>query len=211
MKTPLILIGGGGHCKSCIDVIECNGSFEIKGILDKKERMGEKVFDYIILADDDEIPAFVSKGYAFHISSGQIKTAKLRSQIFDLVKASGGILPVIFAPTSHQSKHAQIGEGTILMHNTIVNASAIIGANCIINNGALIEHDTTVGDSTHVSTMAVVNGDSHIGSKCFIGSNSVVNHGVTITDNVIIGSGSVVRHNIVEPGIYAGNLLKRIA
>ena len=29
----IILIGGGGHCKSVIDVIECDGSFKIAGIL----------------------------------------------------------------------------------------------------------------------------------------------------------------------------------
>ena len=34
-KKPLILIGGGGHCKSCIEVIESTDEWEIKGILDQ--------------------------------------------------------------------------------------------------------------------------------------------------------------------------------
>ena len=33
----LILLGGGGHCKSCIDVIEQESKYTIEGILDKKE------------------------------------------------------------------------------------------------------------------------------------------------------------------------------
>ena len=33
-KIP-ILIGGGGHCKSVIDVIEQEAKFEIAGIVDK--------------------------------------------------------------------------------------------------------------------------------------------------------------------------------
>ena len=34
MKKNIILIGGGGHCKSCIDVIEAEDKFEIAGIVD---------------------------------------------------------------------------------------------------------------------------------------------------------------------------------
>ena len=33
----IILIGGGGHCKSVIDVIESEGQFEIVGIVDKPD------------------------------------------------------------------------------------------------------------------------------------------------------------------------------
>jgi len=32
-KQKIILIGGGGHCKSCIDVIEEEGKYEIAEIL----------------------------------------------------------------------------------------------------------------------------------------------------------------------------------
>ena len=33
----LILIGAGGHCVSCIDVIEKEKKFKIVGVLDKKK------------------------------------------------------------------------------------------------------------------------------------------------------------------------------
>ena len=37
MKEEIILIGGGGHCKSCIDVIEQEGKYQIAGIVDLPE------------------------------------------------------------------------------------------------------------------------------------------------------------------------------
>ena len=43
MKPQILLIGGGGHCKSVIDVIEMEGSFEIAGIIDQKELIGQQV------------------------------------------------------------------------------------------------------------------------------------------------------------------------
>ena len=39
----LYLIGGGGHCKSCIDVIEQEKKYKIKGIFDLLKKL-EKVF-----------------------------------------------------------------------------------------------------------------------------------------------------------------------
>ena len=55
-------------------------------------------------------------------------------------------LPFIISPTGYVSKHAKIGEGTIVMHNTIVNANARIGKNCIINNKSLIKRANYILD-----------------------------------------------------------------
>lgn len=42
MKQPeIILIGGGGHCKACIDVIETERKYRIAGIIDIPEKKGE--------------------------------------------------------------------------------------------------------------------------------------------------------------------------
>ena len=38
----IILLGGGGHCKSCIDVIESEKKYTIKGIFEKKKE--KKIF-----------------------------------------------------------------------------------------------------------------------------------------------------------------------
>jgi len=52
MKQSIILIGGGGHCKSCIDVIEQEGTFSIKGIVDKPEKKGQDVLGYTVIANN---------------------------------------------------------------------------------------------------------------------------------------------------------------
>ena len=42
MKEKIILIGGG-HCKSCIDVIEQAGTFQIAGIVDVPGKLHQKI------------------------------------------------------------------------------------------------------------------------------------------------------------------------
>ena len=47
--AQIVLIGGGGHCKSVIDVIEQEGSFEIAGIVDKPELFGSSILGYPVI------------------------------------------------------------------------------------------------------------------------------------------------------------------
>ena len=204
MKRPLILIGGGGHCKSVIEVAESAG-YEIKGILDMPDEVGKEVLPgHKIIGTDDEIPQYVEE-CDFIITVGFIKNPALRIKLYNKVKAAGGRLATIIASTAHVSKYAELGEGTIIMHHAFVNAGAKIGDNCIINTFVNIEHDAEVGNQCHISTGTMVNGECKIGENCFIGSQSVCANCIEIASDIIVGAGSVVRKSIRMKGIYAGN------
>ena len=51
----------------------------------------------------------------------------------------------IISPISYVSENSRIDEGSIVMHNALINSHCNIGINCIINSKALIEHDVTLG------------------------------------------------------------------
>lgn len=209
-KQPLILVGAGGHCISCIDVIEETDLYEIVGILDQPEKKGSNVLGYPVIGTDDDIPSFIAKCPNFLITVGQIKSSRIRQNIFEKIKHAGGQLPVIISPTAQVSNHATIEEGTIIMHQALVNAGASIGKACIVNSKALIEHEATIGDFCHISTAACINGQVNIGVGCFIGSNTVVGNNITIVDNTIVAAGSQVLKSLVKSGIYIGNPLRKI-
>jgi len=210
MPKKLILVGGGGHCISCIDVIETTGKYEIYGILDVEKKSGQKVLDYAIIGTDADIDRYASDGFCFLVTAGHIKTSETREKLYRLIKKANGILETIIARSAIVSKYSFIGEGSIVMHNAIVNAEALLGVNCIVNSNALIEHQVRIGNHVHVSTMAAINGNCIIGERIFIGSNSVINQGVRIVDNVVLGSGTVVNKDILLPGTYAGNPFKSL-
>ena len=204
MNRPLILIGGGGHCKSVIEVAESAG-YNIKGILDVPDEVGKEVLPgHKVIGTDDEIPQYVEE-CDFIITVGFIKNPALRIKLYNKVKAAGGRLATIIASTAHVSKYAELGEGTVIMHHAFVNAGAKIGDNCIINTFVNIEHDAEVGNQCHISTGTMVNGECKIGENCFIGSQSVCANCIEIASDIIVGAGSVVRKSIRVKGIYAGN------
>lgn len=201
-QKHLILIGGGGHCKSVIDVAESVG-YNILGILDTPENVGKDVLAYKVIGVDDDIPQYVDNS-EFMITVGFIKNPSIRIKLFNKVKEAGGKLATIIASTAYVSKYATIGEGTIVMHHAFVNAGAQIGDNVILNTFTNIEHDVVIGNQCHISTGTMVNGDCKIGQNVFVGSRSVLANGIEVGDGIIIGAGSVVCKSITLKGIYVG-------
>ena len=196
MKEKIILIGGGGHCKACIDVIEQARTFQIAGIVDVPEKLHQKILGHEIIATDDDLPHLVKEyGYCL-ITLGQIKSPDRRIKLFEALKNMGAKLPVIISQHAYISKHVEVGEGSIIMHQALVNAGVKIGSNCIINNKTLIEHDAIIGNHCHIATCAVINGGVKVGSGTFFGSNSVSKEYIEIGENSVIGCGAKIIKNV---------------
>jgi sugar O-acyltransferase (sialic acid O-acetyltransferase NeuD family) len=200
----LILVGGGGHCRSCIDVIETEGNFHIEGILDVPEKKGSTVFTYPVIGDDTELEKYISPEMYFLITVGQIKSSETRQRLFYQLKKLNANLAAIVSPLAMVSSHSSIGEGTIVMHQSLVNGGADIGKNCILNSKSLIEHDAVIGDHCHISTGAIANGAVQIGNGVFLGSNTVIKESIKIGQNCVIGAGAVLRHDIEPDSTFVG-------
>lgn len=188
MKEKIVLLGGGGHCHSVIDVIEQEDKYQIIGIIDKKELIGNDILGYKIIACDDDLEKIFKTCKNAIITVGQIESNHIRVKLFNKLKEIGFNLPVIISPFAYVSKHSFIEEGTIIMHHCLINANAKIGKNCIINTKALIEHDVIVEDNCHISTASVINGAVIVKANTFVGSNATSKQNVEIDGFVKAGS-----------------------
>jgi len=193
-KKEIILLGAGGHCHSCIDVIESGGVFNIAGIVEQEGKdQQSSVLGYPIIGYDNELSTLKNRfDYAF-VTVGQMGSSVVRKKLFKNLVELKFIIPVIISPFAHVSKHAKINKGTIVMHYSCVNAGVKIGNNCILNTKSLVEHDSRVGNHTHISTGAILNGTSIIGSESFVGSNATIANGVNLPDNYFFKAGIVVK------------------
>ena len=198
MNDKILLIGGGGHCRSCIDVIESEGRFEIAGVVDNKLIPGSNILGYPVLGPDSKIQDFLEITKNCLITAGQIKSPSIRIQLVDILISFGVCFPRIISPLAHVSRTSHVGNGTIIMHYSLVNSETRIGNHAIINSKALVEHDSIVGSHTHISTGALINGNVSIGNRCFIGSGAILYNGISILDDILIPAGVVVRKSITE-------------
>lgn len=194
-KPNLILIGAGGHARACIDVIEQHNHYQIAGLVGMPNEMHARHFGYSVVATDSDLQRLAKEYKYVFIAVGQIQSPDGRLSLYQRAIELGFQLPAIIAPDAYVSRHATVGQGTIVMHGAIVNAGARVGNNCIINTRAMIEHDATVENYCHISTGAVLNGDVYVGEGGFIGSGSIIKEGVMLGKRCVVGMSLSVRHN----------------
>ena len=186
----LLLIGGGGHCRSILDSLRKSGCYDRIGIIDREP---QKYAGVDLAGTDEDLPVLYRDGWteAF-ISVGSVGNNELRHRLQHLAKEAGMTFPVIIDPSAILAEHVTIGEGTYVGKRAVVNEGSDIGAFSIVNTGAIIEHDCRIGSYTHVCPGAIVCGGCNLENDTLIGAGSVVKQGICIGCDVVIGAGSVV-------------------
>ena len=200
IEKPILLVGAGGHCKSCIDVIESSGNFKVRGIVEKDgfQDWQKSVLGYSVIGTDSDLRSLIESTHCVLISLGHVFNAQPRIHLYEKAKQFGAFFPVVISSCSAVSRHSEIGSGSIIMHGAIVNASARIKENCIVNSRALIEHDVVIGNHCHISTGSLLNGEVLIGDNVFIGSGVVIREGVRIGDNATVRAGQIVKSDVPD-------------
>ncbi len=193
----MLLIGAGGHCRACIDVLEQEDWFKIAGIVDK-DRDKTDALGYPVVGTDDDLLRLRENCRHALVTVGQITSPNVRISLYQRLRELGFELPTIISPLAHVSRHARIGQGTIIMHQALVNAGAVVGENCIINTRALVEHDAVIADHCHIATGAIINGGAVVGQGSFVGSNAVVLQNVVIGSGCVVGAGAKVLRHLAE-------------
>lgn len=206
MNKRILLIGGGGHCKSVLDsLLELNEYAEI-GIVDKRENVGKSVMGVPVVGCDDNLAALFSDGYGYaFVTVGSIGNPTLRIKLFNLLSEIGYEIPAVIDGSAKVSKHAKIEQGVFIGKQTIVNAGALIQKGAIINSGAVVEHDCQIGAFSHIAPGAVLGGEVVVGENSHVGLNSTVKQQIHIGSNSIIGMGSIVIRSIDHDTVAYGN------
>lgn len=210
MGNKLVLIGGGGHCKSVLDAAMRMETFDEIVITDPGIPAGAEVLGCKVTGTDDDLSRLCSGGYEFaFITVGSIESTDLRRKLVVRAEGIGFKFATIIDPSATISKSAVIGAGSFIGKNVVINAHAAIGSHCIINTGAIIEHECNVGDFSHISVGSILCGNMEVGSDTFIGAGSTVIQGIKIRDNVVIGANSTVLTDVESNMKYYGIITNR--
>lgn len=195
----LVLIGGGGHCKSVLDTVLRMKQYDEIVITDCCIPSGTQIMGCKIVGTDEMLPELFNEGFkeAF-IAVGSIKDTSLRCKLFNKAATVGFTFPNIIDLSAEVSEFAQLEEGVFIGKKALVNTGTNIGKMAIINSGSIVEHECRIGEFTHISVGAVLCGNVHVGKHVFVGANATVIQGVEIGNNSLIGAGSLVRRNVAS-------------
>ncbi len=203
MKRRILLIGGGGHCRSVLDSLFELKCFEDIGIIDSKDLHYP---DVSVVGTDDDLPELIEKGWkeAF-ITVGSIGNTCIRRRLYQYVKNQGFILPAIIDPSAIVARNVIVEEGVYIGKKATINTGTRICTGAIINTGAIIEHDCFVDEFSHISPGAILCGQVRIGHDSHIGAGTVVRQLINIGNNTLIGAGSVVVKDMPDSITAYGN------
>lgn len=104
-------------------------------------------------------------------------------------------------------KDVEIGKRCKIQSHSFVCELVVIGDDCVIAHGVMFINDLFATGGPARGDRALWK-STRIGNHVSIGSNATILP-VHICDNVVIGAGSVVVRDIDEPGIYAGNPVRK--
>lgn len=206
----VLLIGGGGHCKSVADAVIRSNEYDEIGIVDPY--LKAPLFGTIqVVGSDEDLQYLLSDGWndAF-VTVGSVGNTSLRRKLFSEILEMGFFIPNIIDPSAIVSEFAQLGKGIFIGKNTVINAGSRIDDAAIINTGAIVEHDCRIGEFVHVSPRAVICGGVEIGKDTHIGAGAAVKQYIRIGNNSIIGMGSVVINDICSNITVVGNPAREI-
>ena len=199
----VILIGGGGHALSLLEMLDDYGVFI--GYSDIKENPSMPL--PYLGTDDEVLEKYSADDYRVHNAVVYTDKVNLDSRKACIQKFLKYKTISFVASTAIVSPNAVIGDGVAVLHRCVINR-ALIGVYSIINTGTVIEHDCVLGTNVFVASGCIICGGTSIGNNVFIGTGSVIRDGITIADDVIIGMGSVVTKDLTKSGIYFGNPAK---
>jgi sugar O-acyltransferase (sialic acid O-acetyltransferase NeuD family) len=199
-KERIVFIGGGGHARVLINLIQEIDEYEITGIVDPGLETGSEVFTVPVLGSDDALPDVIAGGIKTAcIAIGSIKDNSRRRELYMMVKNLGLSVPSLIHPRAVVSRLGSfIGEGVHVMAGAIIQPGTSIGENTIVNTGAVIEHDCIVGDNVHVCPGAVICGGSIIGDNSFIGAGATIIQSLEIGRDAVVGAGAVIYRNLSD-------------
>ena len=191
----LMIIGAGGHGKVIADAALKNGYTNICYIDD--HATGD-VMGFPIIGTSTDIERLNDGSTDFIIGIGNNAIRKMIAEKYNVNWVS------IVHPSAQIAFNTEIGKGTAIMANAVVNVCATVGEHCIINTGAIVEHDNVIENYAHISPNVALGGTVRIGSLTHVGIGATVKNNTEICSDCTIGAGAVVVKNINEPGTYVG-------
>lgn len=185
--TRIAIIGAGDMGQQIAHMGAVNG-YSIAGFFDDYHNTGCVVAELPVLGSTDDIITKKDKFDGIVIGIGY-KHFNVRKKLYEWLVAENIHMQTIIDKRAIVDETAEVGDGSIVMSNVILDKGVRIGANVFVNIGSTIAHDSFIGNHSFVAPRAAVAGFTRIGECNFLGINSTVIDNIATADNVFIGGG----------------------
>ncbi|GAA0083715.1 hypothetical protein UT300007_01540 [Clostridium sp. CTA-7] len=183
----LLIIGAGGHGKVVAEAADLEKKYDKISFLDDKEGI-ENIYNFKVVGKIDRYIEFINEyKYAFVAIGNNEK----RLELIDKLISVGFNVPIIIHPKASVSKYSNIGLGTVILANAVVNVNTTIGNGCILNINSSVDHDCDISSGVHISSGAVIRSMVNIGELSIIDAGACVTAQKVLKEKSFLQAGKV--------------------
>lgn len=207
-ETSLLLVGGGGHGKTLIDLVSVLENYQVGGIIDNNLEPGSRILDMPVFGGDELLPELFNAGFRQAINGvGGIGNVSIRLAVFDKLIAAGFDFPTLIHPSAWIEPSAELAAGVQILPLTYVGTDSSIGFGSLLNAHVIVSHDCHIGKCVNLSPGATLAGGVKIHDHAQIGMGVTINMNLTIGADSQIGNGATIKADVPPGGrVYAGQI-----
>ena len=196
MNKKVILIGGGGHAKVLMEILNRLGVGVNFLVAPEVDHTSLLFSDIEKLQDDEDILKFKKNEVILINGIGSLPGNFSRKKIFEKFRSTGYQFLTVISDQAIVSSHINLSQGVQVMPGVIINADVAIGENTIINSGAILEHDCQIGANNHIAPGAVLSGGVTTGHAVHIGTGAKIIQAIQIGEFSVVGAGVSLTRNL---------------
>ncbi len=170
--------------------------------VDKKYITDTKLFDLDIIDLNKLKDIYSVDEYKVVLGMGYNNINKDREKIFKKIKTLGYTVETYIHKDAKIFNDNNIGEGSIVLANSIVEPYATIGKNSVIWANCTIAHHSIIEDNCWIASGTVIAGEARIKSNCFLGVNSTIVNKIILEVFNIIGAHALVSKSTKPNEVY---------
>lgn len=190
----IIIVGAGGMGREVLAVVKNINTliptWNFLGFVDDGKTAGDIVNNTKVLGGLDYINTLSSKT-AVVIA---ISLPKVRKQLKEKITNSNVFFPTIIHPSViiSDAEFVGIGEGCLLLINTVFTTNITIGDFVIVNAGAIINHDAQIDSFSTIMPGVNISTGAKVGMGCYIGTGSKISKPVGISAWESLPAGTII-------------------
>lgn len=187
-----LIVGAGGHALVVYDALRASGWTGPVAVGDDSPALDAGRFRGCEI-QYPALPESWQPGTWSHIAIGDNRTRKTCAA---RLQDRNGYLAVIVHPKATLADGAILQPGVFGAAGSIIGPLANVGKGSIINHNAVVDHECVVGDWCHIAPGAILGGAVHMEEGVLVGAGAVILPGKRIGAWARIGAGAVVTRDI---------------
>lgn len=201
----LLLIGGGAHARSIIDMLRSQGGVNVVGVVNAYAPRESHILDVPVLGDLSELASMVvglpqHAVLAIDDNGGRMNAAQRVTSLMPGIR-----FPSLVHSKAMVGGGVTIGQGSVVMGGAFVEVGTVIGEHVIIGANCSIGPGSSLGGFVTVHAGACIAESCHIGSGCSIGMNASLVKRMIIGTHSVVGPGSVVLESVPDLHVAVGS------